>query len=177
MSRYEITQAQWKAVTNTEQSHFRGEDLPAENVSWDDVQIFIRELNGHGEEMFRLPTEAEWEYACRAGGNSTYGVGESPQRLGEVAWFEGSETHKVGQNTPNAWGLYDMQGNVWEWCADWYGPYPQRTVTDPQGPEASTHRIMRGGSIGTPPEECRPAFRRSASADFRNYKAGFRLAR
>ena len=129
-----------------------------EKVSWDDVQEFIRRLNATvGEERYRLPTEAEWEYAARAGTS-----GDRYGNLGAIAWYEdnsGDRTHPVGRKAPNAWGLYDMLGNVWEWVEDWYGDYPGGAVTDPAGPVSGSKRVSRGGSWYDSARYCRASYR------------------
>lgn len=141
----EVTQAQWQAVMGTNPSHFKGPDRPVEEISWDDTQEFLRRLNAKEKDTrYWLPTEAEWEYACRAGGQEP----DEASNLGEVAWWKGNSelgTHPVGQRKPNAWGLYDMRGNVWEWVQDWYGPYSAERQVDPQGPPSGGYRVDRGG--------------------------------
>ena len=175
-----VTQALWSAVMGSNPSHFKGPDRPVENVSWNDAQEFIAKLNKMvGTTFYRLPTEAEWEYACRAGTKEArYG------ELDEIAWNEknsGGETHPVGQKKPNAWGLYDMIGNVEEWCQDWHGSYPSGSVTDPTGPMSGPSRVNRGGSWNHGAECCRSAGRPDdVSWGFANFRCeflGFRLAR
>ncbi|HXP63166.1 MAG TPA: formylglycine-generating enzyme family protein [Dongiaceae bacterium] len=153
---------------------------PVVMVSWNDAQAYIRWLNGGGEEGYRLPTEAEWECACRAGSASAYSFGDDASRLGEYAWFAqnaGYVTHPAGQKKPNPWGLYDMHGNVWEWCQDWMGDYPSGSVVDPKGPASGQYRVLRGGSWHSPAVYCRSANRRTYGPDSRNISLGFRLAR
>ncbi len=156
LGKYEVTQAQWEAVMGNNPSHFKGSffkkgdpNRPVENVSWEEVQEFIRKLNAkEGGAHYRLPTEAEWEYTCRAGSTTAYCFGDDEELLGEYAWYgenAGIQTHPVGQLKPNAWGLYDMHGNVWEWVQDCYGEYPAEAVTDPQGPSSGSSRVKRGG--------------------------------
>lgn len=171
-----VTQALWQAVMGNNPSHFKGPDLPVEEVSWEDVQDFIQKLNQMlGTDSLRLPTEAEWEYACRAGTTGArYG------ELDEVAWYKynsDGETHPVRQKAPNAWGLYDMLGNVYEWCQDWYGSYQMGAVTDPMGPSTGSRRVIRGGSWHSDAGFVRAALRDYRSHDARNVRVGIRLAR
>jgi formylglycine-generating enzyme required for sulfatase activity len=181
MSRYAVTQAQWIAVMRKNSSRFQGEHHPVENVSWEDVQEFIRWLNAReGGKQYRLPTEAEWEYAARAGSMTIYSSGDDVSQLGEHAWYAtsaGGVTHPVGQLRPNAWGLYDMYGNVWEWVQDWYGAYPTEAVTDPQGPSLGSIRVLRGGSWRSGSKDCRSANRLYAEPGSRSDSIGFRLLR
>ena len=172
----EVTQAQWKAVMGGNPSDFKGDDLPVERVSWNDVQEFLRKLNqlesGKG---YRLPTEAEWEYACRAGT-----TGDRYGDIDAVAWYDknsGGGTHTVGKKKPNAWGFYDMLGNVWEWCMDWYDDYPSVDVTDPTGPSSGSGRVDRGGGWYNIAQGCRAAFRSGYDPGSRGNYLGFRLAR
>jgi formylglycine-generating enzyme required for sulfatase activity len=150
IGKYEVTQAVWNAVMGTNPSMFKGPKLPVEQVSWNEVQEFLAVLNGRGDSHhYRLPTEAEWEYASRAGTTGAH-YGD----LDTIAWYarnSGNQTHPVGQKQPNAWGLYDMQGNVWEWCEDWYqadyyARFSKEPAVDPQGPETGEYRVVRGGS-------------------------------
>lgn len=143
----EVTQAQWRAVMGTDPSHFKGPDRPVERVSWENTQEFLRKLNTRERDTrYRLPTEAEWEYACRAGGKEP----DIAPNVDDLAWWQensGGRTHPVGRKRANAWGLYDMRGNVWEWVQDWYGPYPaDGRQVDPQGPPPGGYRAMRGGA-------------------------------
>jgi formylglycine-generating enzyme required for sulfatase activity len=136
---YEVMQGQWEAVMGRNPSQFPGRDHPVENVSWEEVQAFIGQLNAkEGGAKYRLPTEAQWEYAARAATVTAWSFGDDSRRLGEYAWYgenAGMQTHAVGQQQPNGWGLYDMHGNVWEWVQDWYGAdYPSGKVADPPGP-------------------------------------------
>jgi formylglycine-generating enzyme required for sulfatase activity len=153
IGKYEVTQEQWQAVMGSNPSHFKGATLPVETVSWDDIQGFLQRLNARNDGFrYRLPTEAEWEYAARAGTRDKY-AGASALR--DVAWYGGNfgdQPHPVGQKRPNAWGLYDMLGNVWEWCQDWYEPFYYSTSpqADPTGPSSSVYGpIIRGGSWGS----------------------------
>ncbi|MFM7516241.1 MAG: formylglycine-generating enzyme family protein, partial [Pirellula sp.] len=129
--------------------------------------------------VYRLPTEAEWEYACRAGSKSRYSFGESSKSLGDYAWFgdnSNNQTHPVGEKKANAWGLYDMHGNVWECCSDWYGDYPKGAVSDPTGPSKGSFRVLRGGSWGGGAAGCRSAIRVWDVPSDRNFSIGFRVA-
>ena len=143
----EVTQAQYQAVMGTNPSYFKGPANPVEQVSWNEAAEFCKKLSEKTRQTFRLPTEAEWEYACRAGSKTTYFFGDKPADLNEYAWYSyggKNVSHPVGQKKPNAWGLYDMYGNVMELCADWLGEYPKGAVTDPQGPPTGTLRTTRG---------------------------------
>ena len=182
---YEVTQEQYEAVMGTTPSHFKGPQNPAENVSWDEAVEFCRKLSELPAEKsagyeYRLPTEAEWECACRAGTKTTYSFGDSSSKLGDYAWYNknsGKTTHPVGGKKPNAWGLYDMHGNVWEWCQDWYGDYPSGSVTDPTGAAAGSYRVRRGGGWFSRPQRCRSAIRYGGSPGHRSYGLGFRVLR
>ena len=176
---YEVTQAQYEKMMGKNPSRFQGDNLrgdslrrdstnhPVEQVSWGDAVDFCKKLSDLTEEkkagrVYRLPTEAEWEYACRAGSKSAYSFGESSKSLGDYAWFDQNsnrQTHPVGEKKANAWGLYDMHGNVWEWCSDWYGQYPKGAVSDPVGTRESSNRVFRGGSWYDHFEYCRSARR------------------
>ena len=148
---YAVTQEQWEAVMKTNPSRFTGDrNRPVERVFWEDTQQCIQRLNTQeGRARYRLPTEAEWEYACRAGSQTAYSFGDDPLQLDQYGWYvdnSGDQTHPVGQRKPNAWGLYDMHGNVWEWVQDWNGAYAPGPVTDPRGPSSGSRRVLRGGS-------------------------------
>ena len=163
-------------------SHFTGDpNLPVEQVSWQEVQTFVRTLHTReGVTAYRLPTEAEWEYAARAGSTTAYSFGNKASKLGDYAWYgdnAGGRTHPVGQRKPNAWGLYDVHGNVWEWVQDWYGPYDVDAVTDPQGASADSYRVYRGGGWGTFAGNCRSADRNFDTPDMRLAGLGFRVLR
>jgi len=189
LGKYEVTNVEWKSLMGTEpwkgQSYVLDDPKsPVVYVSWDDCQKFIQKLNQKGEGTFRLPTEAEWEYACRAGTNTAYHFGNTEDGLAEYAWYtknaldaNGKYAHVVGKKKPNAWGLYDMHGNVWEWCQDWYGEYPSGAVTDPTGPASGQSRVLRGGSCDGNPENCRSAYRHRFTPVGRYYSRGFRLLR
>ena len=218
MAETEVTQALWKAVMggNNNPSYFKGDNLPVEQVSWNDCQEFIRKLNNLTGKNFRLPTEAEWEFAARGGTQTSLyngenivinGVNNSPN-LDRLAWYGGNcgrnytssagcditngydisgwnekqyadskgGTHPVRQKQPNAYGLYDMLGNVWEWCQDWYGDYGSSLQTNPQGPSSGSYRVLRGGSWGSYARLCRVSNRINAAPDIRYGDYGFRLA-
>jgi len=176
---YPVTQSQYAAVMGTNPSYFRGEgdkDFPVESVSWFDAVAFCRKLSAREGRTYRLPTEAEWEYACRAGATGPY-AGDG--KLGDIGWYlgnAGDTTHPVGLLQPNDWGLYDMQGNVWEWVADWYGHYPPGDGVDPTGPATGTTRVLRGGTIDYDAEYARAAFRNYYTPDEQIYYIGFRVA-
>ncbi|MBQ2423825.1 MAG: formylglycine-generating enzyme family protein [Alistipes sp.] len=178
IGKYEVTQAQWSAVMGGNPSNFKGDNLPVENVSWDDIQEFIQKLNEKSGKRFRLPTEAEWEYAAR-GGNQSKGYKYSGSNtVGDVAWYEKNSsdtTHSVGQIKPNELGIYDMSGNVWEWCQDWYGVYSSSSQTNPTGPSSGSYRVLRGGSWGSYVGYCRVSYRNCAIPGDRYGKYGFRL--
>ena len=180
MGKYEVTQGQWEAVMGANPSGFDrcGARCPVEQVSWEDVQGFIRRLNeresGNGYE-YRLPTEAEWEYAARAGT-----TGARHGELDSIAWYgnnSGFKAHPVGQKRANAWGLHDVLGNVQEWTADWYGGYPSSLVTDPQGPGTGSYRVLRGGSCLYAAGNVRSALRNFDSPGGRNITFGLRMVR
>jgi formylglycine-generating enzyme required for sulfatase activity len=180
VGKYPVTQRLWREVLGANPSSFEnaGDDAPVESVSWTDAQEFLNRFCdqlGVPRGTYRLLTEAEWEYACRAGTTGpTYGP------LDRVAWYSGNSantTHPVGQKAPNAFGLHDMHGNVWEWCADWYGPYPTSPVTDPVGPGSGADRVYRGGSWYNAAAICRSADRYRDVPGYRDRHVGFRLAR
>jgi len=184
----EVIQGQWRKVMKNNPSYFKncGDDCPVESVSWNDVQDFIRKLNSlEGTNRYRLPTEAEWEYACRAGSQTAFAngaitdtdCGKDPN-LGTMGWYcgnAGGGTHPVARKTRNAWDLYDMHGNVWEWCQDRYGDYPAGSDTDPEGPFLGLHRVLRGGSWFNVARSCRSADRSWLRAGGRSRDYGFRL--
>ena len=153
-------------------------------MSWDDAVEFCRRLSDLPAEkeagnVYRLPTEAEWEYACRGGTTTKYSFGDDDSELGDYAWYrENSDgkTHPVGSKVPNALGLHDMHGNVWEWCQDWYGDYPSGSVTDPSGATSGSSRVLRGGSWDYTAVDCRSAYRGRVSPSYRDYSNGFRVS-
>ena len=179
IGKYEVTQAQWKAIMGTNPSNCKGDNLPVENVSWNDIQEFSTKLNAQTGKKFRLPTEAEWEYAAR-GGNQSKGYKYSgSNKISEVAWYgdnSNSKTHPVGQKTPNELGVYDMSGNVWEWCQDRWGSYSSSSQTNPTGPSSGSIRVLRGGGWYSIARYCRVSLRNCYSPDFRSDYYGFRLA-
>ena len=188
---YEVTQAQYEKVMGKNLSLFQGAivgnenaDLPVENVSWDEAVKFCKKLSDLPEEkktgrVYRLPTEAEWEYACRAGSKTAYSFDDEEGLLPEYGWFSRNSsrrTHTVGLLEPNAWGLHDMHGNVWEWCSDWYEEYPKGAVSDPTGPKEGSNRVDRGGSWYNEAASCRSAYRYGSSPSSRIISHGFRVA-
>jgi formylglycine-generating enzyme required for sulfatase activity len=187
LGNYPVTQAQWVEVMGDNPSRFKGDpNLPVEQVSWDDTQEFLKKLNAREHHRsYRLPTEAEWEYACRAGSTGAYCFGDDKAKLKEYAWYNensGRATHPVGQLKPNAWGLYDMHGNVLEWVQDWYARdyyYKQRPNpdTNPQGPEGGEMRVLRGGSFWATQRDARCACRFRVGPNLRDDRLGFRIAR
>ena len=185
LGKYEVTQAQWRAVMGTNPSHFKGNNRPVENISWNDAMEFCKKLNEQGKApagwKFTLPTEAQWEYAARCWNRRkrkgyTY---SGSNNIKKVAWYDGNsdaQTHDAGQKSPNELGLYDMSGNVWEWCLDWSGSYSKGAVTDPQGPQSGSLRVMRGGSWDDFALHCKVVYRRHGFPDDRFNCGGFRLA-
>jgi formylglycine-generating enzyme required for sulfatase activity len=185
-----VTQRQWQSVmgANPSGNSRGGDDCPVEGVSWNDGQEFIRKLNQKGEYWYRLPTEAEWEYACRAGTITACYAGEVTKKLfskhdpclEDIAWYRanaGGKTHPVAEKKPNPWGLFDMLGNVLEWCQDWYGKYPILPQTDPQGVALGAGCVVRGGAWSSPSADCRSARRQFYSPNTRNRFVGLRLVR
>jgi len=182
MGETEVTQAQWRAVMGSDppELRFKGCDAcPVEGVSWDDVQAFISRLNSRsGGKRYRLPTEAEWEFAARGGSLSRGYQYAGSNNLDEVGWYSansGSKTRPVKGKKPNALGLYDMSGNVWEWCSDWYGSYASGAQSNPLGPSSGSDRVIRGGGWSNFAEGCRVAFRLGGYPGTRNFLVGFRL--
>ena len=181
MGKYEVTQEQWEAVMgNNPSSRAKGAKLPVTDVSWEDCQEFIKKLNAKTNGGYRLPTEAEWEYACRAGTTTAYSFGDTITPK-DANFFDSmiepsGSTKQVGSYKPNAFGLYDMHGNVWEWCEDWHGEYPF-AVTDPKGPANGEYRVLRGGSFFDGESGARSSYRVYDSPTGRVSNDGFRLAR
>jgi formylglycine-generating enzyme required for sulfatase activity len=182
-----VTQEQWQTVMDNNPSSFEGgKNLPVERISWDDCQQFIKKLREKDNKSYRLPTEAEWEYGCRAGTITSFHFGETIST--DQANYDGNFTYGNGkkgvrrgtttsvENFPaNAWGLHDMHGNVYQWCEDWHGDYPQKELVDPTGPEMGQRRVLRGGCWFDTPDFCRSAFRYGASPGDCNHNFGFRL--
>ncbi len=193
ISKYEVTQALWTAVMGTTvgeqrnkskgwELHGEGDQYPMYYVNWDEAQEFIVKLNELTGKRYRLPTEAEWEYAARGGSQSRGTEYAGSNDLGSVGWYDGNsggKAHPVGQKAANELGLYDMSGNVWEWCSDWYGEnyYGSSPSTDPSGPSSGRAHVVRGGSWYLAASFCRVAYRSGYSPDYRNSSRGFRLAR
>jgi formylglycine-generating enzyme required for sulfatase activity len=190
MQTTEVTQGQWQAVMRSNPSDFKncGSDCPVEQVSWNDAQEFIRRLNQkEGGTRYRFPTEAEWEYAARAGTATPFNTGDCLST--DQANYNGDyplsgcskvefrkTTVRTGSFSPNAWGLYDMHGNVWEWCQDWYGNYPAGSVTDPAGHSSGSFLVNRGGSWLDRAGHCRSAVRNYGTRDGKDNDLGFRLS-
>jgi len=179
IGKYEVTQDEWQAVMGSNPSNFKGARHPVENVSWNDCQEFIRKLNSMTGKRFRLPTEAEWEYAARGGSKSRGYKYAGSNMLDNVAWYYGNssnKTHDVGQLSPNELGFYDMSGNVWEWCYDWTGDYSSGSQNNPTGPSSGSSRVYRGGSWRRNAGGCRVSYRNNNSPGFSNFDFGLRLA-
>ena len=180
---YEVNQDEYEKVLGNNPSISKGANNPVQPESWFGAVSFCTKLSELPEEKaagreFRLPTEAEWEYACRATSSAAYFFGDTAELLEEYAWFgeRRGKTHPVGSKKPNRWGLYDMHGNVLEWCQDWYGHSSLGEATDPQGPREGRHRVYRGGSWNNDAGSCQSAFRAAAAPSYRNNNHGFRVA-
>ncbi|MGN0033120.1 MAG: SUMF1/EgtB/PvdO family nonheme iron enzyme [Candidatus Limimorpha sp.] len=179
IGKYEVTQELWKAVMGSNPSEFKGADNPVENVSWNDCQEFVAKLNKLTGKTFRLPTEAEWEYAARGGKNSCHYKYSGSNNIDDVAWYSsnsGETTHPVGTKAANELGIYDMSGNVEEWCSDWYGSYSSGAQTNPQGPSSGSCRVLRGGSWRSSARNCRVSARNGGDPGGRSDSYGLRLA-
>lgn len=174
----EVTQAQWKKIMGNNSSSNKGDDLPVTHVTWEDVHNFCRELSRLTGKNYQLPTEAQWEYAAR-GGKKGYGCLYSGSfAIDKVAWYDGNSgncRHSVKQKQPNELGLYDMSGNVWEWCQDWYGSYSSDSQTNPQGPSSGSYRVLRGGSWYISAQNCRVSLRSRNTPSYSNDGYGFRV--
>lgn len=174
----EVTQALWKVVMGSNPSIFKGDNLPVENVSWNDCQMFIRKLNQLTGKNFRLPMEAEWEFAAKGGCKSHDYKYAGSNNIVDVAWYADNsdkKTHPVKSKTPNELGLFDMSGNVWEWCQDWYGSYNFGSQTNPTGPSTGLNRVLRGGSLYLNAGICRVSTRYSKDPNHKSNRYGFRL--
>ena len=183
IGKYTVTQSQWQALMDNNPSEFKGADRPVETISHGEACAFITCLNAQeNTRTYRLPTEAEWEYAARAGSQSAYCYGDEINRLTEFAWFQDNSagtTHPVGQLSPNDWGLHDMHGNVHEWCGDWYrrGYYAESPPQHPAGAPKGVARVLRGGDWGSEAWYCRCAIRSLSSPQRRSPRVGFRMVR
>jgi formylglycine-generating enzyme required for sulfatase activity len=178
MGCYPVTQAQWQTVMGNNPSMFKREDHPVEKVSWYDAMKFCQRLSEQTGKEYRLPTEAEWEYACRAGTTTKYYFGNGANQLSEYACYSqnaDSTTHPVGQKKPNQFGLYDMHGNVWEWCEDGWSEFYQQPRIQSLKETTSSVKVLRGGSWGSNPWYCRSAYRYWHNASYSNYNVGFRV--
>ncbi len=179
IGKYEVTQEEWEAVMGSNPSRFKGAKKPVEQVSWNDCQAFIRKLNELTERNFRLPTEAEWEFAARGGNKSIGYKYAGGDNIINVAWYDGNSgdtTHDVGQKSPNELGLYDMSGNVWEWCQDWYDSYGSNSLTNPKGASSGSSRVNRGGGWLGDASRCRVSYRSYNTPSRQGNGLGFRLA-
>jgi formylglycine-generating enzyme required for sulfatase activity len=179
IGKYEITQAQWETIMDSNPTDFKGDNLPVENVSWEEVQEFISRLNKATGKKYRLPTEAEWEYAARDGKKSRNYKYSGSNSIDEVAWYEdnsGYKTHPVGTKKANKLGIYDMSGNVYEWCNDWYGDYSSSAQTNPVGASSGSRRVIRGGGWNNDARGCRVVTRYGGSPGDRGINLGLRLA-
>ena len=178
IGKYEVTQALWQAVMGNNPSNFKGDNLPVENVSWKDCQKFLSKLNNTTGKSFRLPTEAEWEYAARGGKKSRGYQYNGSNNLSDVAWYDdnsGKKTHAVGTKQPNELGIYDMSGNVWEWCQDRYGKYSSSSQVNPTGANSGSYRVLRGGSWCSSARVCRSSYRYGSTPGNRDGNLGLRL--
>jgi len=175
MGKYEITQEKWEALMGNNPSDTKGAKLPVTDVSWTDCQEFIKSLNSKTNGGYRLPTEAEWEYACRAGTSTAYSYGDSLTK--SDANINGDSLKAAGSYKPNAFGLYDMHGNVWEWCNDWHGALHDGEATHPKGPSTGERRVLRGGSFNSNVSIAHSSFRNYLTPSHRYVNNGFRLAR
>ena len=181
LGKYVVTQAQYEKVVGTNPSSWKGQDSPVNKVSWEDAQGFCKTASKLTGRRFKLPTEAQWEYACRAGTTTEYNTGQGEAALDKAGWYgrnSGTKTHPVGKKAPNAWGLYDMHGNVREWCEDWFGDkyYAESVPADPPGPTTGKERVLRAGAFVGAPGECLSAFRRPWDPGNRDDSVGFRVA-
>jgi len=178
MGVFEVTQAQYQAVIGSNPSNFKGASNPVDKVSWDDATAFCKKLSAKTGKTVRLPTNAQWEYACRAGSKTRFSYGDDDNKLGDYAWYDknsGGKTHPVGRKKPNAFGLYDMHGNAWEWCNDWYSEsYANAKDRDPGGPDSGDTHVLRSGGIYHP-GNLRSAARTWDDPAYRVVGIGFRV--
>lgn len=183
LGKYEVTEEEWQAVMGGKAADKAAAKRAMTRVSWDDCQKFLAKLNalaGKQGGKFVLPSEAQWEYASRAGSAAAFCYGDNERELDKYAWFGAEHTisaHPVGEKKPNAWGLYDMHGNVWEWCQDRYGDYDPAAATDPKGPDKGANRVMRGGGMYNSARECRSAHRSYFPPEVKLAILGLRVAR
>ncbi|WP_340818247.1 formylglycine-generating enzyme family protein [Methanolobus sp. WCC4] len=183
LGKYPVTQEQWEAVMGDHPSCFDGDGRPVECISWNEVQNFIKELNSMEEtDKYSLPAENEWEYACKAGTGTRYSFGDSEAELDKYSWYYGNSehmTHPVGQKEPNPWGLYDMHGNVWEWCKDKHHWSYEEALEEGTAWELAGNKaiVLRGGSWVNDPEKCYSISRSNFNSDYGTYSVGFRLLR
>ena len=179
MGVYEVTQEQYEQIMGKNPSNFKGAKNPVETVSWDEAVEFCKKLSQKTGKTASLPTEAQWGYACRAGNKTRFGYGDDDDQLGDYAWYTNnsdSKTQAVGQKKPNDWGLYDMHGTVWEWCADWYAAsYAKANETDPTGAGSGTLRALRGGGWHVNPRSCRSTNRGRIGPGNQGNNIGFRV--
>ena len=176
--KYEVTQALWRAVMGSNPSFSKGDNLPVEQVSWNDCQTFINRLNKYTGRKFRLPTEAEWEFAARGGNYSRHYKYSGSNNIDDVAWYgdnSGDHSHPVGAKQANELDLYDMSGNVWEWCSDWDGSYSSNSQSNPTGPNSGSYRVKRGSSWSYSSRDCRSSSRGSGTPSYRSGELGLRL--
>ena len=180
---FEVTQDLYGKVTGSNPSQSKAPKNPVDSVSWEDAVSFCKKLSELPEEkaigrVYRLPTEAEWEFACRAGGKATFSFGDSTGSLKDYAWTDQNSEgpHPVGEKKPNRWGLYDMHGNVWEWCEDWYAPHTKDSAVDPLGPSQGPNKVFRGGSWIFGAIDSRSAVRFNNTPTYKNGHIGFRVA-
>lgn len=188
LGKYEVTQAEYAALMGKNPSHFQGDsNRPAEKLSWFDAEAYCAAVSARERQAgrlptgyeYRLPSEAEWEYACRAGTTNWFSFGDDAQVADAFAWTlenSGSTTHPIGLKRPNPWGLYDMHGNVWEWCRDWFAPYPASPAVDPVGPASGKFKVFRGGGWNQEIQFARSANRFMMSPSNGIYFVGFRVA-
>lgn len=187
IGKYEVSQAQWSAVMGSvNPSHFKGDNLPVEEITWAEAIEFCQRLSARNGDQFRLPTEAEWEYAARAGSATEYSFGDEEKLLDSYGWHNdnsGGKTHVVGSRIPNRWNLFDMHGNVYEWCQDWFSDcyyqelFINSVVSNPQGPATGVSRVIRGGGYNNEKGRCRSAERLGWKTDARDSGTGFRIVR